>query len=213
MNDQTITLDVRDDLRHRREPFTKIMSVASALRRGGSLLIIAPFQPVPLFSVLKKLGFSYTAKPTDSGDWQVLFTRQSEVAAPELAQPPQGPVSAALPRLLGRFQRSLKPAPSPHEEGGKVQHVEIARVAGQSQPDGKPDLKLAAVEVDARGLEPPQPMVKILEALADLPPGAELKARTDRRPMHLYAPLEERGFTAETTEQPDGSFLTYVRRD
>jgi len=68
------------------------------------------------------------------------------------------------------------------------------------------------VEVDARGLEPPQPMVRILEALARLPAGAELRARTDRRPMHLYPLLAERGFTADTQEQSDGSFLTFIRR-
>ena len=67
------------------------------------------------------------------------------------------------------------------------------------------------VEVDARGLEPPQPMVRILEALANLPDGAEVRARTDRRPMHLYAQLEARGFQGESEEQPDGSFVTHIR--
>ena len=67
------------------------------------------------------------------------------------------------------------------------------------------------VEVDARGLEPPQPMVRILEALANLPDGAEVRARTDRRPMHLYAQLEARGFQGETKEQPDGSYVTHIR--
>jgi len=68
------------------------------------------------------------------------------------------------------------------------------------------------VEVDARGLEPPQPMVKILEAVATLPPSASLFARTDRRPMHLYTQLEQRGFAGESEEQADGSFLTHIRR-
>lgn len=66
------------------------------------------------------------------------------------------------------------------------------------------------LEVDARGLEPPQPLVVILEAAARLPDGAELRARTDRRPMHLYAQLQERGFTGKTEEQPDGSFVTTI---
>jgi len=70
----------------------------------------------------------------------------------------------------------------------------------------------APVTLDARGLEPPQPMVVILEALERLPAGAGLRARTDRRPLHLYALLEERGFTSETEEQHDGSFITTIRR-
>lgn len=66
--------------------------------------------------------------------------------------------------------------------------------------------------VDARGLEPPQPLIVILENLERLPEGAELHACTDRRPMHLYALLEERGYTGETEEQHDGSFITTIRR-
>ena len=69
------------------------------------------------------------------------------------------------------------------------------------------------LNVDARGLEPPQPMVKILEALAALPDGAAICARTDRRPMHLYAQLESRGFTGRSEEQSDGSFITIIRRN
>jgi len=68
------------------------------------------------------------------------------------------------------------------------------------------------VEVDARHLEPPQPMVKVLEALSALPEGGRLCARTDRRPIHLYPVLEARGFTAESEEQPDGSYITQIRR-
>jgi len=70
----------------------------------------------------------------------------------------------------------------------------------------------ATVQVDARGLEPPQPMVTILEALNALPPGAQLHAHTDRRPMHLYPLLEQRGFSATTEAEADGSFLTIIRR-
>jgi len=89
--------------------------------------------------------------------------------------------------------------------------------SGESKPqpssgcggsNNKPD---GVIEVDARGLEPPQPLVKILEAAEALPPGGRLRAWTDRRPMHLYAQLEERGFTGDSTEQSDGSFITDIR--
>ena len=68
------------------------------------------------------------------------------------------------------------------------------------------------LDVDARGLEPPQPMVKILEAIATLPSNTALSAHTDRRPLHLYPMLEARGYTGESKEQSDGSFVTYIRR-
>ena len=68
------------------------------------------------------------------------------------------------------------------------------------------------VQLDARGLEPPQPMMKILEAIAVLPADAMLAAHTDRQPMLLYPLLEQRGFTYETIKQSDGSHLTHIRR-
>jgi len=68
------------------------------------------------------------------------------------------------------------------------------------------------VNVDARGLEPPQPLLVILEAVATLPEDSELYARTDRRPMHLYEQLTDRGFSGETQPLDDGSFLTRIRR-
>ena len=75
-------------------------------------------------------------------------------------------------------------------------------VAGETGP----------VEVDARGLEPPEPMVKILEAAATLPPGVALKAHTDRCPIHLLDELTCRGFQHRTEEQADGSFVTHIER-
>jgi len=168
MNRKKVTVDVREDIRNGREPFSKIMSTAAALRAGDQLLLIAPFEPVPLFHVMEKQGFHHTAQPAESGDWEVLFTRRDEIGAADAA--PVRPLSAALP------------------------------------------VPATAVELDARGLEPPQPMVRILETLATLPVGAELRARTDRRPVHLYPHLEERGFDAETEEQTDGSFITHIRR-
>jgi len=68
------------------------------------------------------------------------------------------------------------------------------------------------VELDTRGCEPPQPLVMVLEALDGLPHGGEMRARTDRRPMHLLPALAERGFQGRTEQQSDGSFVTYIRR-
>ena len=68
------------------------------------------------------------------------------------------------------------------------------------------------IELDARGLEPPQPRQKILEALATLPDGVTLATRTDRQPLLLYPMLEQRGFAYETNPQSDGSHLTHIRR-
>ncbi len=172
MSNKTITLDVRDDIRSGREPFSKIMNAAAALQADERLLVIAPFEPVPLFRVMEKRGFVHKGQATTSGDWEILFARQADTQLTEA-------VSTCAP-IDSRNGAASRPA--------------------------------QVVEVDARGLEPPQPLVKILETLVALPAGAELRARTDRRPIHLHAQLEERGFAAATEEQPDGSFLTHIRR-
>lgn len=68
-----------------------------------------------------------------------------------------------------------------------------------------------SIELDARELEPPQPLMKTLEAVATLPDGATLRVLTRWRPALLYAELEKRGFTAESQEQTDGSYVTHIR--
>lgn len=68
------------------------------------------------------------------------------------------------------------------------------------------------IELDARSFEPPQPLLKTLEAIATLPADATLKLYTRWRPALLYAELEKRGFIAESQEQSDGSCITHIRR-
>lgn len=68
------------------------------------------------------------------------------------------------------------------------------------------------IELDARGFEPPQPLLKTLEAITTLPEGASLKLYTRWRPALLYAELEKRGFIGESEDQTDGSCITHIRR-
>jgi hypothetical protein len=68
------------------------------------------------------------------------------------------------------------------------------------------------IELDARGFEPPQPLMKTLEAVATLPAGTALRVHTRWRPALLYAELEKRGFIGESEEQTDGSYITHIRR-
>ena len=85
--------------------------------------------------------------------------------------------------------------------------AEAAPPAGAASPAAP---AAVAMDMDARGLEPPEPMVRILEAVATLPPGVTLRAWTDRRPLHLLAELAARGFTHRSEEQADGSSITHI---
>lgn len=144
------------------------MTAVARLAPDESWILVAPFEPVPLYRVMEMKGYRHSSRQLDGGIWEILF------------------------------------APA----GKPVTPYDPVYMSTSGVPVASPKL----VEVDARGLEPPQPMVRILEALSELPESAELIARTDRRPMHLYAHLEERGFRADTKEQSNGSFITHIRR-
>lgn len=58
------------------EPFETIMSAAAALGADEALVVLAPFEPVPLEGVLSSQGFTYEAEDLGGGDWQVTFTRR-----------------------------------------------------------------------------------------------------------------------------------------
>ena len=69
-----------------------------------------------------------------------------------------------------------------------------------------------AIEVlDVRGLEPPLPMVRVLEAVERLAPGTVLEVRHERRPTFLYPQLEERGCVHETDEPEPGLVRIRIR--
>jgi uncharacterized protein (DUF2249 family) len=67
-----------------------------------------------------------------------------------------------------------------------------------------------AIQLDNRGLLPPEPMVRILEALATLGAEEEVVARNDREPVFLYPELKARGFQYDTSPLDDGSFRVRI---
>jgi len=68
------------------------------------------------------------------------------------------------------------------------------------------------VRIDVRGLEPPQPMVLVLEQLEGLGAGQDLEVIHDRRPLFLYPQLDERGFAHDTDEPEAGVVRILIRR-
>lgn len=76
--DEIVTVDVRDDIAHGREPFGRIMRAVGDLKAGQAMMVVAPFEPVPLFGLLAASGFSHEVRETTSGDWEVLFSRTRE---------------------------------------------------------------------------------------------------------------------------------------
>jgi len=53
--------------------------------------------------------------------------------------------------------------------------------------------------VDVSALEPPEPLERILDALADLPPNGWLRVKHRRDPVPLYRMLRDMGYRWETS--------------
>lgn len=65
--------------------------------------------------------------------------------------------------------------------------------------------------IDARGLEPPEPMEKAMQALLLLGPGQHIRMLLHREPYPLYAILENKGYRYDAVMQPDGSYAILIR--
>jgi uncharacterized protein (DUF2249 family) len=65
--------------------------------------------------------------------------------------------------------------------------------------------------LDNRGLQPPEPLVRILDALEHLGPGEVLEAINERDPVFLYPELEARGAAIRTEKRADGGMRLLIR--
>ena len=164
-----VELDLRDDMRAGREPFSAIMAAVRALDDDQVLRLRTIFEPVPLFAVMAKRGFAYESRRHAADDWSVWFWRGASAPAADEAA------------------RAV--ASEPDETSGDRAHW-----------------------LDVRGLEPPQPMLRTLDALETLPDGHELVQVNVRVPQFLLPLLSERGYTFEVDESNSDRVLVRIRR-
>jgi uncharacterized protein (DUF2249 family) len=66
-------VDARPILERGEEPFQTIMDAVAEVGPGEMLVVLAPFEPVPLEGVLSSQGFTYEAAQLPTGDWRVAF--------------------------------------------------------------------------------------------------------------------------------------------
>ncbi|NDP47600.1 MAG: DUF2249 domain-containing protein [Sulfuriferula multivorans] len=64
--------------------------------------------------------------------------------------------------------------------------------------------------VDARDLEPPEPMEKIMQTLTLLRAGQSIRLLLHREPFPLYPLLAERGYHHLTRMKADGSYVILI---
>ncbi|WP_068637685.1 DUF2249 domain-containing protein [Thauera butanivorans] len=66
--------------------------------------------------------------------------------------------------------------------------------------------------VDARGLEPPEPFERAMEALAELQPGQQFTLLLDRMPHPLLRMLDRDGYRNEVNIRDDGAVEILIGR-
>jgi uncharacterized protein (DUF2249 family) len=76
-----------------------------------------------------------------------------------------------------------------------------------------PELRLAEAPtaMDLRGLQPPEPIVRIFQAL-ERAPGAPLRVILPHEPVPLYSLLRERGYSYAGSPRADGGFEVLIER-
>jgi uncharacterized protein (DUF2249 family) len=79
-----------------------------------------------------------------------------------------------------------------------------SRAAAVKAAGGARSVANSPIHLDVRGLEPPLPMLRVLETVETLAPGQRLEVLHDRRPVFLYPLLEERGCRHATDEPEPG---------
>lgn len=85
---EPLVLDVREELKQGGRPMARILDAAKHLESGQDLVLLATFEPVPLYAVLRLRGFRHEAVRLPSGDWQVRFHRGGR--RQRLTPPPGG---------------------------------------------------------------------------------------------------------------------------
>ncbi|WP_059053301.1 DUF2249 domain-containing protein [Paenibacillus senegalimassiliensis] len=180
-----VELDVREQLRNKLEPFQLIMDTIKTVEQDDIFVLHATFKPTPLIGLLKMRGFAGKAEMLEKEHWVTTFVHKKNKAWLE--------------------QQQL--------EGSKEAKSQ------EDRPDASPDVqdcsaeqKQAIIELDNRGLEPPQPMVRTLAAIGRSKPGGEVHIHNDRVPVFLIEELNSLGCTYTVEEQPDGSAKVKIHK-
>jgi uncharacterized protein (DUF2249 family) len=182
-----IELDVRQAKRAGREPFSRIMAAVAALRTDEILRLRTIFEPVPLFELLAKRDFSHESERRSADDWFIWFWRGEHGSAPHGSEL----------RDVARLDGSVR-ADTDRESPASASDDDV--------------LEKPTAWLDVRGLEPPEPLVRTLAALEQLPQGHQLVQINVRVPQLLLPMLVERGFACVVDDSQVDRVLVRIWR-
>ncbi|MBW7475229.1 DUF2249 domain-containing protein [Paenibacillus oenotherae] len=184
---KVVELDVRPHLRKKLEPFQLIMDTVKQLDADDIFVLHATFKPSPLLGMLKLRGLAGQSVQHDKEHWITTF------------------VSKKNKRWL---QEAESVGTGTVAEQGES--AGIVDAAAGPDTDGKSNPRL--IQLDNRGLEPPQPMIRTLAALKRVHPEGEVIIHNDRVPVFLIEELNSLGYAYSVEDQPDGSAKVSIRQ-
>jgi hypothetical protein len=114
---------------------------------------------------------------------------------------------------LRQHLETLGAAAPEHDPRGYLAELEAFGALLHAHQAGKLQARVsgAAPALDLRGLQPPEPIVRIFEAL-ERAPREPLCAILPHEPVPLYALLRERGFAWRGKQRADGGYELIIER-
>ncbi len=238
-NAAIVELDVREELRAGREPFSRIMAAVSDLCDADVLLLRSTFEPVPLFKVLGKRGFAHESRAAAADDWSVWFwrpgtaetdTRETWLDVREL-EPPEPmtrtltaleslPHGHVLVQVNARVPIFLLPVLVERgficdidaSQPGRVL-MRIRHASPSIQPSGEHEsMSTQSVELDVRVIPPRDKHPAIFRAFDGLESGQALVILNDHDPRPLrYQFAAERPEAFDWEYEAEGPELWRVK--
>lgn len=161
-----IHFDVRPVIESAKDPLKQILAKVKELKQDEVLVIINSFEPLPLYSLLEKKGFSHWTQKEDTY-FMVYFYRENLKAV----------VSETSSGSMAGFDES------------RYENI---------------------IEIDVHELQPPEPMLKILESLNRVDDKTLLLVHHHREPVLLYPKLDERGYRAHCEKLGEDSYKILI---
>lgn len=183
-----IELDVREELRHKRDPFAIIMNTVKELGKQDMLVLHATLKPVPLLGLMKLKGYVSATSRAGHEHWITTFVRKEYAAA-----------------LEGKQDES----PETDAEGHEDNHEGSASADSLTDETGESP---RSIHLDNRGLEPPKPMIRTMDALEKARTGDTITIHNDRVPAFLLEEIKALGYPHEVEAQSDGSAIVTIRK-
>ncbi|MDA0346283.1 MAG: DUF2249 domain-containing protein [Verrucomicrobia bacterium] len=70
---EPLTVDVRPLCERGEAPIGTILDAVDQLMKNQKLILIAPFEPLPLYGLLALRGFTHTCRLRDDDCWEITF--------------------------------------------------------------------------------------------------------------------------------------------